>query len=242
MTLAARKIRLIIMLRQAGITDPRVLSAIELVPREIFVPEIFRDQAYENVALPIGHGQTISQPVVVGLMTQALQIGERMKVLEIGTGSGYQTAILSKLCRRVYTVERHRPLLRDAEARLEQLGLRNVTTRYGDGSEGWRPVAPFDRILAAAAAAEVPANLADQLAEGGVMITPVGTRRDDQRLVRVTRDASGFKTEEMVRVHFVPLVPSVGEADNGPESRAESAGDRAGPGAPPTDRSEGGAQ
>ncbi|MET4699528.1 protein-L-isoaspartate(D-aspartate) O-methyltransferase [Constrictibacter sp. MBR-5] len=242
MTLAARKIRLIIMLRQAGITDPRVLSAIELVPREIFVPEIFRDQAYENVALPIGHGQTISQPVVVGLMTQALQIGERMKVLEIGTGSGYQTAILSKLCRRVYTVERHRPLLRDAEARLEQLGLRNVTTRYGDGSEGWRPVAPFDRILAAAAAAEVPANLADQLAEGGVMITPVGTRRDDQRLVRVTRDASGFKTEEMVRVHFVPLVPSVGEADNGSEHRPESGPESAVPGTAPPSRSEGGAQ
>lgn len=212
MTLAARKIRLVIMLRQAGITDPRVLSAIELVPRELFVPDIFRDRAYENVALPIGHGQTISQPVVVGLMTQELQVGDRMTVLEIGTGSGYQTAILARLCRRVYTIERHRPLLREAEARIQQLGLHNVTSRFGDGTEGWKPVAPFDRIIAAAAAPDVPAALADQLAEGGVMITPIGGRRDEQRLVRVRRDASGFTTEELVRAHFVPMVASVGDS------------------------------
>ncbi|MFN4090864.1 MAG: protein-L-isoaspartate(D-aspartate) O-methyltransferase [Alphaproteobacteria bacterium] len=238
MTLAARKIRLVIMLRQAGITDPRVLSAIELVPREMFVPEVFRDQAYENVALPIGHGQTISQPVVVGRMTQELQVGDRMKVLEIGTGSGYQTAVLARLCRRVYSVERHRPLLREAETRLERLGVRNVTTRFGDGTEGWRPVAPFDRIVAAAAAAEVPATLADQLADGGLMIVPVGRRREDQRLVRVRREADRFHTEELVRAHFVPLVESLGDAGDridlpetaepAPQSRAGAGGGRDG--------------
>lgn len=206
MTTAARRIRLILMLRQAGVTDPRVLSAIELVPREAFVPEVFRDQAYENTALPIGHGQTISKPVVVGMMTQALDVGDRMKVLEVGTGSGYQTAVLARLCRRVYSIERHRPLLIEAEARLQALKLRNVTMMYGDGSEGWPAVGPFDRIIACAAAREVPAVLADQLTAGGILVLPVGTGRDDQRLVRVRREADTFRTEELVKAHFVPLV------------------------------------
>jgi protein-L-isoaspartate(D-aspartate) O-methyltransferase len=137
-SLAARKIRLIMQLRQSGITDTRVLSAIERVPRELFVPAPFQDQAYENRALPIGHAQTLSQPEVVAIMTQALQIGPRHKVLEIGTGSGYQAAVLAMLCRRLYTIERHKPLLQEAEARLLSLRRHNVTTRHGDGSAGWK--------------------------------------------------------------------------------------------------------
>ncbi|MCC6467533.1 MAG: methyltransferase domain-containing protein, partial [Alphaproteobacteria bacterium] len=134
MTSASRTIRLILDLRREGVADTRVLAAIERVPREFFLPEAFWDQAYEDVALPIGHGQTVSQPSVVARMTQALDVPERGKVLEIGTGSGYQTAVLARLCRRVYTIERHQPLLYEAEKRLEQLKLRNVTTRCADGS------------------------------------------------------------------------------------------------------------
>ena len=126
--------QLMLVLRQAGITDRRLLAAVERVPRELFVPEPFRHAAYGDAALPIGHHQTISQPTIVARMTQALDLGERMKVLEIGTGSGYQAAVLSRLCRRVYTVERFRPLLRQAEARFETLRLRNITTLLGDGS------------------------------------------------------------------------------------------------------------
>ena len=136
MTADTRKIRLIMELRNGGVTDRAVLSAIETVPREIFVPPVFRDRAYENSALPIGGGQTISQPLIVGLMTQALELTKRMKVLEVGTGSGYQTAILAKVSRRVYTIERIRELLVGAEEKLAQLSLRNVTTKAGDGSKG----------------------------------------------------------------------------------------------------------
>lgn len=223
MTPAARKIRLILMLRQAGVTDPRVLSAMELLPRELFVPAMFQDQAYENTALPIGHGQTISQPVVVGVMTQALNVEPRARVLEIGTGSGYQTAVLARLCRRVYTIERYRPLLQEAEARLRALGIDNVTTRLGDGGDGWPEVAPVDRIIACAAAPEVPAALADQLADGGVLVMPVGQRRDDQRLVRVTREGSGFRTEDLGRTHFVPLHSGPGGADEAVDTGEEPA-------------------
>ena len=221
MNVAARKIRLILMLRQAGVTDPDVLSAMELVPRELFVPEIFQDQAYENIALPIGHGQTISQPTIVGVMTQALKVGPRCRVMEVGTGSGYHTAVLAKLCRRVYTIERHRTLLRDAQARLERLGLRNVTARHGDGSEGWPQLAPFDRIIACAAASEIPSALADQLAEGGILLLPIGARQEDQRLVRVTRQENGFSTEEFARAYFVPM-HSGGATDNDGEAKNTS--------------------
>ena len=135
MTTPAHKVRLILSLRQGGITDTRILSAIERVPREVFVPEPFRDQAYEDMALPIGHGQTLSQPAVVARMLEALEVGERMKVLEVGTGSGYHAAVMARLCRRVYTIERHRPLLHEAEQRFAALGLHNVTTMAGwDGA------------------------------------------------------------------------------------------------------------
>ena len=215
MTYAPRKIRLIMELRAQGIIDTRVLSAIERVPREEFVPEDFLDQSYENTALPIGLGQTISQPLIVAMMTQALEVGERMMVLEIGTGCGYQTAVLAQLCRRVYTIERHRPLLREAERRLDRLGYRNVVTRAGDGFKGWHEVAPFERIIVTAAAPDVPQVLYDQLAEGGVMVLPVGANPVDQWLIRLTKTPDGPRREELSPVRFVPMVsglPAEGES------------------------------
>jgi protein-L-isoaspartate(D-aspartate) O-methyltransferase len=210
-SLDARKIRLIMELRRAGITDTRVLSAVERVPREIFVPTPFLDQAYENVALPIGHGQTLSQPVVVARMTQALETGDRMKVLEIGTGSGYQAAILAQLCLRLYTIERHRPLLAEAEKRFAQLRLRNITSNFGDGSLGWPAQAPFDRIILTAAAREVPEQLLQQLKLGGIMVLPVGMRHGEQRLLQIRRLLEGTETKDMGAVRFVPLVADKGE-------------------------------
>ena len=144
--------RLILSLRSQGVTDPKVLNVIETTPRPVFTQELFRERAFEDSALPIACGQTISQPFVVGLMTQALKIEKRSRVLEIGTGSGYQTTILSKLARLVYSVERYRTLLSAAEARFRELGLTNVVTRFGDGGQGWPEQAPFDRIMVTAAA------------------------------------------------------------------------------------------
>ncbi len=204
--LEARKAKLILELRGGGVTDPRVLGAIEGVPRERFVPAPFRARAYDDVALPIGHDQTVSQPSVVARMTQALAVGERMKVLEIGTGSGYQAAVLAPLCRRLYTIEFHRELLAEAERRFAELGLANVTTRAADGSFGWPEQAPFDRILVAAAAADVPPILVDQLAVGGLMVLPVGAGDHDQRLELVRRTGDGIETRDLGDVRFVPLV------------------------------------
>jgi protein-L-isoaspartate(D-aspartate) O-methyltransferase len=205
-----RKVRLLMELRRAGIVDARVLGAIEKTPREIFVGESFQDQAYENVALPIGNAQTISQPYVVALMTEKLALSGREKVLEIGTGSGYQTAILSRLARRVFTVERHRALIGEAERRFAALRLGNIVTRFGDGGKGWPEQAPFDRIIVTAAAPEVPAALVDQLASDGIMVLPVGAEHADQRLVLVRRrnaaSESAYETEELGWVRFVPLV------------------------------------
>src|ERR1700723_1875791 len=157
-----RKVRLILELRSAGIGDAGVLGAIEKTPRELFVPDSFQDQAYENVALPIGNAQTISQPYVVALMTERLELAGREKVLEIGTGSGYQAAILSRLARRVFTVERHRLLVREAERRVAPLRPAHIVTRLGDGTKGWPEQAPFDRIIVTAASPEIPAALIDQ--------------------------------------------------------------------------------
>jgi protein-L-isoaspartate(D-aspartate) O-methyltransferase len=201
-----RKVRLIMELRHAGIGDARVLGAIEKTPRELFVPEQFQDHAYENVALPIANGQTISQPYVVGLMTEKLELGERDKVLEIGTGSGYQAAILARLCRRVFTVERHRALLREAEQQFKTLGLTNIVSLFADGTKGWPDQAPFDRIIVTAASPGIPASLVDQLAPGGIMVLPVGAEYHDQRLVRVRRGKSAYQSEELAWVRFVPLV------------------------------------
>ncbi len=202
----ARKIRLVMELRRAGVTDTRVLSAIERVPRERFVPEAFLDRAYDNVALPIGHGQTVSQPLIVALMTQALEVGERMKVLEVGTGSGYQSVVLARLCRRLYTVERHRPLLDEAERRFAELGVHNITARAGDGAKGWPEQAPFDRILVTAFAPEVPETLLDQLAVGGVMVMPLGVNHRDQHVTRLSRGEDGVARQTLWPVRFVPLV------------------------------------
>lgn len=201
------KIRLIMELRREGILDTRVLGAIERVPREMFISPDLAARAYENVALPIGHDQTISQPLVVAAMTAKLDIGPGMKILEIGTGSGYQAAILARLCRRLYTVERNRGLFREAGLRFKALGLANVITWLGDGNRGWPEQAPFDRIMVTAAAPELPMNLVDQLTVGGLMVIPIGAAPDDQELVCITRTADGFERESMFAVRFVPLVP-----------------------------------
>lgn len=211
MTTAANRARLVLSLRRAGITDTETLSAIERVPRELFVPETFRDQAYEDTALPIGYGQTLSQPLVVAHMVQALELGPRLKVLEIGTGSGYHAAILSQLCRRIYTIERHKPLLAEAERRFAELGLHNVTTKLGDGMQGWPEQAPFDRISVTAAGIAPPQALLDQLAISGIMVLPVGGRDGSQMLQRVLRTEDGFDYEDLMPVRFVPLLPGVAE-------------------------------
>jgi protein-L-isoaspartate(D-aspartate) O-methyltransferase len=206
------KIRLILELRRGGVTDTAVLSAIERTPRELFVPENFVDQAYENVALPIGFGQTISQPLVVARMTQALEPERRMRVLEIGTGSGYQAAVLAQLCRRLYTVEQHRDLLVGAEARFAGLALSNIITHLGDGRQGWPHQAPFERIIVAAAAAEVPETLVGQLAEGGLLVLPIGADPADQYVVRVRRTREAYEVERLFPVRFVPLAFPAGES------------------------------
>lgn len=219
-----KKIRLIMDLRRKGVTSTSVLAAIEKVPRESFVPKEMVQQAWDDMALPIGRGQTISQPTVVALMTQALQLSDRDKVLEIGTGCGYQTAVLSHLCRRVYTIERHRPLLEAAEVRLEALKLRNVTALAGDGMKGW-PVmhgisqAPFDKIIVTAAARlKPPQALLDQLKDGGVMIIPVG-ESGNQVLRRYTREsAEAYAMQDIMDVRFVPLLPDIASDKEEPES------------------------
>ncbi len=216
MTVATRKIRLIMELRRVGITDTAVLSAIERIPREAFVPDSFQDQAYEDRTLPIGQGQTLSRPRVVALMTQALDTDRRMKVLEVGTGSGYQAAVLSRLCRRLYTIERHRELQRTAERRFQALRLHNITARLGDGAKGWPEQAPFDRIMVTAAVEEVPAALLDQLAPGGIMVVPVGRQGRDQALLRVRRSEDGFHEDSLGRVRFVPLVADLADGMPGP--------------------------
>lgn len=205
------KIRLLMELRGQGITDTAVLNALEKTPREMFVPGHLQDQAWENTALPIGHGQTISQPIVVAVMTARLQVTDRMRVLEIGTGSGYQAAILSRLARRVYTIERHRELALEAQARFEVLGLHNISTRIGDGSRGWPEAAPFDRIIVTAAAQRVPERLLEQLGPDGIMVIPVGETSRDQKLLRIVRTQDGFREEALLDVRFVPLVTDQGD-------------------------------
>lgn len=206
MSPASRKIRLILDLRRAGVTDTAVCGAIERIPREIFAPDEFRDKAYENTALPIACHQTMSAPVTVAVMTQALEVGERMKVLEVGTGSGYQAVVLSRLCRRVYTIERYRELLQMAEQRFGALGITNITSKVADGTLGWREQAPFERIIVTAAATDVPPVLADQLADGGVMVVPIDDGAGGQALLRVRRHGNRLDTEDLGEMRFVPLI------------------------------------
>ena len=198
--------QLVLELRQNGIADP-IITAMERVPREMFVAQAFQDRAFENAALPIGHHQTISQPLVVAMMTEALALNDRCKVLEIGTGSGYQAAVLAPLCRRLYTVERHKPLLVEAEKRFQQLNIHNITTRFGDGSKGWPEQVPFDRIIVTAAAIDIPPILVDQLAVGGIMVVPIGDDHHDQRLVKVTKlSEDDTEITDLGWVRFVPFV------------------------------------
>ncbi len=205
----ARMGRLILALRSQGVTEAKVLNAIEATPREIFVPELFKERAFEDSALPIDCGQTISQPFIVGLMTQALKVEARHRVLEIGTGSGYQTAILSRLARYVYTVERYRTLLAEAEARIKALDLLNIITRFGDGGEGWPEQAPFDRAMVTAAAPDEPKSLLAQLKPNGILVAPIG-KGPVQMLVRYTGEGDGsFRRENLCEVRFVPLVEGV---------------------------------
>jgi len=204
-----RLARLVLGLRSQGVSDPAVLNAIESTPRDLFTPELFKARAWEDSALPIACGQTISQPFIVGLMTQALRVEPRQRVLEIGTGSGYQTSILSKLVRLVYTVERYRTLLAEAQERFKALGLTNIITRFGDGGEGWPEQAPFDRIMVTAAAPDEPIALLQQLKPAGVLVAPVG-KGPVQTLRRyVGNGAGGFDMEVLTEVRFVPLLDGV---------------------------------
>ena len=199
------KARLIMTLRGMGVVAADVLSAMERVPRELFVPTALSQHAYENASLPIALEQTISQPYIVARMTAALELTGRERVLEIGTGSGYQAAILSFLCRRVYSIERLRPLLVEAENRFRKLRITNVTSKFGDGAKGWPEGEPFDRVILTCAPLEIPATLLNQLKTGGIMVAPEGRDRE-QSLVVIRRTEEGFERRELLPVRFVPLV------------------------------------
>ena len=206
MTSARTRDRLVQRLREQGIVDPRVLEQVRVLPRHIFVDEALASRAYEDTALPIGWSQTISQPFIVARMTEALaQGGPLFKVLEIGTGCGYQTAMLSPFAERIYSIERVEPLLRRAKERIAELDIRNIKFRHGDGMKGWPTQAPFDGILAAAAPLVLPDALIAQLAVGGRLVAPVGPE-GQQQLVRLTRRESGIHRENLGPVAFVPLL------------------------------------
>lgn len=209
--LPEQKMRFLFQLRSRGVTDPNVLAAMEKIDRGVFVRGHFEDRAYDDTPLPIPCGQTISQPSVVGLMTQALEVGPRDKVLEVGTGSGYQAAILALLCRRVYTVDRHRRLVQEAETIFRHFDLTNITTWIGDGSHGLPEQAPFDRIIVTAAAEDPPGPLLAQLKIGGIMVIPVGQSDAVQTLIKVTKHETGFDYDELRQVRFVPLVEGLGQ-------------------------------
>ncbi|OUS22660.1 protein-L-isoaspartate O-methyltransferase [Rhodobacterales bacterium 59_46_T64] len=197
-------------LRSKGVTDKAVLGAMEKIDRGPFIRGIFTERAYEDMPLPIACGQTISQPSVVGLMTQALEVSPRDKVLEVGTGSGYQAAILSQLARRVYTVDRHKRLIAEARSVFAAMDLANITAFTADGSFGLPDQAPFDRIIVTAAAEDPPGPLLAQLKIGGIMVVPVGQSDAVQSLIRVRRHESGFDYDELRPVRFVPLLEGLG--------------------------------
>ncbi len=207
---AERKMQFLFALRSKGVTDARVLTAMEKIDRGPFIRGYFAERAYEDMPLPIACGQTISQPSVVGLMSQALKVSPRDKVLEVGTGSGYQAAILSQLARRVYTVDRHKRLVREAGEIFRAMDLTNITAVTADGSFGLPDQAPFDRILVTAAAEDPPGPLLAQLKIGGIMVVPVGQSDTVQSLIRVTRHEDGFDYDELRPVRFVPLVEGLG--------------------------------
>jgi protein-L-isoaspartate(D-aspartate) O-methyltransferase len=200
------KMQFILSIRSKGVVDTNVLKALESLNREHFLKGVFAQRAYEDTPLPIDCGQTISKPSVVGIMTQALKITTRDKILEIGTGSGYQTAILSKLARRVYSVERYKPLYDEARQIFKKLNLNNITPIWGDGSQGIVEQQPFDRIIVTAAAEDPPPILLNQLKVGGIMIIPVGQSDEIQKLIKVERTEANFRYEDLCDVRFVPLL------------------------------------
>ncbi len=209
MTSRRTRERLILRLKEAGIASPEVLQVMRDLPRHLFVDEALASRAYEDSALPIGHGQTISQPYTVARMTQALLEHARPDtVLEIGTGSGFQTAVLASLVRRVYSVERVQDLLERAQGKLRTIKRRNIRFRHGDGALGWREYAPYQGIMVTAAPRGIPRALAEQLAPGGVMVLPIG-EGSQQMLVRVTRFEEGFQHEVLEAVSFVPLLAGI---------------------------------
>jgi len=201
--------RLVETLRRKGVRDLSVLRAIQMVPRHLFVPESVRHRAYDDTALPIGSGQTISQPYVQARYLELIGLTGQEKVLEVGTGSGYQTALLALVASMVFSVERFAELARSARAALAAAGIRNVTVLVGDGTLGWRPFAPYDAILVSAASPEVPAPLVEQLAPGGRMVIPLGDRAS-QMLTLVERQGDGVRTSTIADVRFVPLVGEFG--------------------------------
>jgi protein-L-isoaspartate(D-aspartate) O-methyltransferase len=205
------KMQFLFALRSKGVTDARVLTVMEQIDRALFLKGLFKDRAYEDMPLPIACGQTISQPSVVGLMTQALDVQPRHKVLEVGTGSGYQAAILSKLARRVYSVDRFKRLVTEAQALFDALNISNITAITADGSHGLPDQAPFDRILLTAAAEDPPSTLLAQLRIGGIMVLPVGQSDTVQSLIRVTKTETGLDYEELRTVRFVPLLEGLGQ-------------------------------
>ena len=206
--LDVRKIRLTLELRESGISDTHVLSAIEKTPREIFIPDNFRIQAYENIALSIGDNQTISQPYIVALMTQSLELQKKHKVLEIGTGSGYQSSILSLLARRVYTIERIKSLHVKAETNFKELKLTNIVTKHADGNLGWKEQIPFDRIIFTAAINEISNNFFDHIDENGIIVAPI-VSRSKQILKKFTKKNDAILTEVLSEVLFVPNLKGV---------------------------------
>ena len=203
---ATLKMQFLFSLRKAGIVDKKVLDAMERVDRKNFVTSVFSEKAYDDTPLPIACGQTISQPTVVGLMTQALQVTSRDKVLEVGTGSGYQAAILGLLARRVYTVERHSLLVNNASKVFQKLNISNITTICADGGYSLEQQAPFDRIIVTAASDDPPASLLSQLKTGGIMVIPVGQSDNIQNLIKIAKTDGGYDYQDLQTVRFVPLV------------------------------------
>ncbi|CAH6782863.1 L-isoaspartate protein carboxylmethyltransferase type II [Vibrio chagasii] len=197
--------RLITFLIENGIRDQKVLDAIYQLPRESFLSQAMYHQAYDNNALPIGQGQTISQPYIVAKMTELLELQQDSRVLEIGTGSGYQTAVLAQLVDHVYSVERIKSLQWDAKRRLKQLDFYNISTKHGDGWQGWSSKGPFDAIIVTAAAESIPQALLQQLKDGGRLLIPVGD--DEQQLLKIVRHGDEFLSSVIEMVRFVPLVP-----------------------------------
>ena len=201
--LDVKKIRLILELREAGISNSTILSAIEKIPREKFIPENFRNQAYDNLALPIGDNQTISQPFVVAKMTQLLELESKHKVLEVGTGSGYQSAVLSKLVRRVYTIERIKNLSIKAENIFKELKISNIVTKYADGNLGWKEQIPFDRIIITAATSHISKEISSQIDEGGIIVSPINSK-NKQIIIKYKKINNVLESETYDDVLFVP--------------------------------------